>query len=369
MDFTVKQPTLLRELEILQGVVEKKNTVPILANVVMAAGPEGVEIMATDLEVSVRGRMEAAVGEPGGVSVSAKKLHEIVRLLPDADVTIRREGEGWVTIVCGRSRFRVMGLNPEDFPSLPAPPAGPRVRIPAAQLRSMVERVIFAVTSDDTRFALNGALLLLKEGSITLVSSDGHRLALVRESLDGRGAELEERVLIPRKALGRILEIAGAEGDEVFYCRKENHLFFDVGVRRLSSRVLEGTFPNFEKVVPVGNDKQIQFDREELSTALTRVSVLANERSRAVRIAFRDGKAEVSSRNPELGEASESLDVEYGGGDMEVGFNGKYLLDFLAVAGTEKVLFEVKDEVTQGVMRPVGGPSAEYTYVIMPMRL
>ena len=369
MEFIVKQPALLKELEVLQGVVERKNTVPILSNVLLSAGAEGIEVMATDLEVSVRGRTEAEVRQEGGACVSAKKLYEIVRLLPDSDITVKDDADHWVTIVCGRSRFRIMGLSREDFPTLPSPGNATKTRIHGNLLKGMIERVIFAVTSDDTRFTLNGALMLLKNGTISLVASDGHRLALVREKLDGKGVAEEERVLVPRKALAEIARmVAGAEGD-VLYCRMENHLFFDIGHRVLSSRLLEGTFPNFEKVIPAGNDKSVQFDRNELMTALTRVSLLANERSRAVKVSLRSGKAEVSSRNPEMGDASEALDVEYAGEDLDIGFNGKYILDFLGAAGTAKVSFQLKNEETQGLLRPEGEGAGEYTYVVMPMRL
>jgi len=370
MEFTVEQPALLKELEVLQGVVERKNTVPILGNVLLSATSEGLELMATDLEVSVRTKAQADVKAEGGVSVSARKLYEIVRLLPNSGVKIKDDAEHWVTVTCDRSRFRIMGLAKEEFPALPSAGKVSKTKIPGALFKKMIDRVIFAVTTDDARFALNGALLILKGGMMTLVASDGARLACISEKLEGAKAAKgdEERVLIPRKALSEIARVA--EGDEdVFYCRKDSHLFFEIGNAHLTSRVLEGTFPNFEKVIPVGNDKSVDFNRQELTTALSRVSVLANERSRAIRLSVKDGKAEISSRNPEMGDASETLPVDYSGEDLEVGFNAKYLLEFLSVAGTEKVTFELKDEVTQGLVRPAGEAGKQYTYVVMPMRI
>ncbi len=369
MEFSAKQPDLLGELEILQGVVERKNTVPILGNVLLSADKEGLELTATDLEVSVRSRTAAEVKEEGAVSVSARKLYEIVRLLPDSEIKVRDDADHWVTVVCERSRFRIMGLGKDDFPALPAAGKASKVRIPGGLFRKMVEKVIFAVTMDDARFALNGALLLLKPGAMTLVASDGARLSLVSAALEGKAGSEEERVLIPRKALSEIGRMASGADEDIYYSRRENHLFFDIGSRHLSSRVLEGTFPNFEKVIPSGNDKLVEFNRAELTTALTRVSVLANERSRAIRLALKGGRAEVSSRNPEMGDASESLSVEYGGSDIEVGFNAKYLLDFLSVADVEKVTFELKDEVTQGLLRPSGEEGKCCRYVVMPMRI
>lgn len=369
MELTIKQPALLRELETLQGVVERKNTVPILANLLFSTGSEGLEVMGTDLEVSVRSRSQVSVKKEGAVCVSAKKIFELVRLLPDKDIFIRSDAENWVSIVCDRSRFRIMGLAREEFPTLPGVGKTAKTKIPGALLRRLVDKVIFAVTSDDARFALNGALMLLKGGEIVLVASDGHRLAHAVEPLEGKGPAEEERVLIPRKALSEIARIAGDLDDDVFYSRKENHLFFEIGSCVLSSRVLEGTFPSFEKVIPIGNDKIVEFGREELMTALNRVSVLVNERSRAIRFAVRDGTAEISSKNPETGDASEEIEVAYHGDPIEIGFNAKYLLDFLSVCGTDKVQVELKDDVTQGVLRPAGPGSKNYTYVVMPMRL
>lgn len=368
MEFTVKQPALQKELEVLQGVVERKNTVPILGNVLLLADDEGLELLATDLEVSVRSRTEAAVKSPGGISVSARKLYEIIRLLPDNNVTVKDDGQSWVTITCGKSRFRIMGLPKDDFPTLPSSGKTTQVKIPGALLRKMIEKVIFAVTPDDSRFALNGALMILGTKAIALVASDGFRLAHVTEDLDKGPAE-EERILVPRKALSEIARITSSSDQDVFYCRKDNHLFFHIGRTHLSSRLLEGTFPNFEKVIPRGNDKAVEFESAVLSTGLNRVSVLANEKSRAVKLSLKSGKAEVSSRNPEMGEANEVLATDYSGEDVEIGFNAKYLLDFLAVVGTEKVRIELKDEVSQGVLKPGGEAKGEYTYVIMPMRI
>jgi DNA polymerase-3 subunit beta len=369
MEITVKQPALLKELEILQGVVERKNTVPILANVLLSAGSEGLEVMGTDLEVSVRSRSQINVKKEGAVCVSAKKLFEIVRLLPDKDVTIKSDAENWVTVTCERSRFRIMGLGKGDFPTLPVAGKTPKTKIPGALLRKLVDRVIFAVTSDDARFALNGALLILREKSIALVASDSHRLAYVTETLEAKGPSEEERVLIPKKALSEIARIAADLDEDVFYSRKDNHLFFEIGSCVLTSRLLEGTFPNFEKVIPIGNDKIVEFGREELMTSLNRASLLTNERSRAIRLAVKEGAAEISSKNPEMGDASEGIEVDYHGEPIEIGFNAKYLLDFLSVTGTDKVLIELKDEVTQGILRPAGEGSKSYTYVVMPMRL
>ncbi|MBI3450652.1 MAG: DNA polymerase III subunit beta [Acidobacteria bacterium] len=369
MELVVKQPDILRELELLQGVVERKNTVPILSHLLLSITGEGLEVMGTDLEVSVRSRSSVTVNKEGAVCVAAKKLYEIIRLLPEKDVLIKSDAENWVSVVCDRSRFRIMGLPKEDFPTLPVAGKASKIKIPGPTLKKLIERVIFAVTSDDARFALNGALMILKDRTITLVSTDSHRLCHATETTDMKGPAEEERALVPRKALTELMRLGhGLDGD-VYFTRKENNLFFEVGNAVLTSRVLEGTFPNFEKVIPVGNDKIVEFDRKELATALNRVSLLANERSRAVRLAVKDGAAEFSSKNPEMGEASEAVEVAFKGDPIEIGFNAKYLVDFLAIVDTDRVQIELKDDVTQGVLRPAGEESRNYTYVVMPMRL
>jgi len=358
MEFVARQSALLRELNLIQGVVEKKNTVPVLANVLLTAGADEVGVSATDLEVSVRSSLSAGVTKQGALSVSARKLHEIVRALPDSEIQIKSDGDNWATLMCERSRFRLMGLPREDFPTLPAPgKEAARVTFGVQQFKEMVNKVLFAVTTDDARFALNGALMLLGKSTISLVASDGHRLAYVSRPLAGPGADPEIRVVIPHKALGELSRIAEEIGGEIVFSRQENQIFFEMGRCTLSSRLLEGQFPNFEKVLPKGNDKIIELDRGAFADAVRRISLIANERNRAVKVSLAKGRLEISSKNPELGEASETINVEYAGGEVEIGFNAKYLLDFLTVVDEPSVVFELKDEATQGLLRP-GQPVA-----------
>ncbi|HKY31517.1 MAG TPA: DNA polymerase III subunit beta [Candidatus Polarisedimenticolia bacterium] len=391
MEFVARQSALLRELNLIQGVVEKKNTVPILANVLLSASTDVVEVMATDLEVSVRSSLTAGVTRPGALSVSARKLHEIVRALPDSEVEIKSDGDNWATITCERSHFRLMGLPKDDFPTLMSPGKGDKVTFGVQQFREMVQKVIFAVTVDDARFALNGALMVLEKGTICLVASDGHRLAYVARPVEGgRPVDRDIRVVIPHKALGELLRIAEEIGGEIVFSRQENQIFFEMGRCTLSSRLLEGQFPNYEKVLPKGNDKVIELDRTAFFDAVRRISLIANERNRAVKVSLAKGRLEISSKNPELGEARENVSVDYGGGEVEIGFNAKYLMDFLGVVESETVVFELKDEATQGLLRPGRNGAAakqvkskgaakdgngaaqgggEYKYVVMPMRI
>jgi DNA polymerase-3 subunit beta len=235
----------------------------------------------------------------------------------------------------------------------------------------MVARTQFAITSEDTRFFLNGALFILRPGSMSLVASDGHRLALVTVDRDaGSHKDADEvRAILPKKTLGELARLLQDGEEDIRYERGENHLFFDVGGRLLISRMIDGQFPAYERVIPKGNDKRIEFDRDRLTNAVRRVALLSNERSRAVKIQIAPGRVDVTSSSPELGEATETLPVEYTGEAMQISFNAQYVLDFLSAVSTDVVSLELKDEVSQAVMKPVGADSCDYTYVIMPMRV
>jgi DNA polymerase-3 subunit beta len=261
----------------------------------------------------------------------------------------------------------------EDFPTLPEAAGGVRTPLARAALREMVAKTQFAITGEDTRFFLNGALFVLRPDSMHLVATDGHRLALVsvtREQTDAMAAGAEEvKVIIPKKTLLELGKLLSESDGDIFYERGENHLFFDVAGRVLISRVIDGQFPAYERVIPKGNDKHIEFERERLTSAVKRVALLSNERSRAVKFEISKGKVEVTSSSSEFGEAREQLAVEYDGAAMAISFNAQYVLDFLNVVETDIVSLSLKDEVSQAVMKPIGAEGYDYTYVIMPMRI
>ena len=387
MEFVVKQSVLLRELSLVQGVVERKNTVPVLANVLLSAAGDTVSLMATDLEVSMRSALTASVPKDGTLSVSGRMLHEIVRSLPDSEIQFKSDEDNWATITCERSHFRIMGLAGDQFPALPKPGQGAKVTFGIQPLKEMIQKVIFAVANDDGRFALNGALLIVAKGSISLVASDGHRLAYVSRPLAG-GEQGEMKVVVPYKALLELTKIGDEIGGEVLICREENQIFFEMGRALMSSRLLEGQFPNYEKVLPKGNDKIVEVPRLAFADALKRVALLSSERNRAVKISVGKGKVEVSAKNPEVGEAREALSAGYSGSEVEIGFNARYILDFLGVVEADTVCMELKDEATQGLLRRKESPkeeapkgekqprkekraavTEEYQYVVMPMRI
>ena len=371
MELVVRKNDLLRELQLFQGIVERKNTIPILANVLMEAKGDEVKFLATDLEVGLRSKCSASVSKGGSITLPAKKFYEIVKSLPETDIRIA-EDKGGVKVAADRFDSRMQTLPREDFPTLPESAGGaPGATLPRSALKEMVAKTHFAITGEDTRYFLNGALFVLRPDSMSLVATDGHRLALVTVARDAKPKKEPDEIkaILPKKTLGELARLLMEGEGDIAYERGENHLFFNVGDRLLISRMIDGQFPAYERVIPKGNDKHIEFERDRLTNAVKRVALLSNERSRAVKFHIDKGKVDVTSSSPELGEAKETLPVEYAGPTLQICFNAQYVLDFLSVVSTDIVSLDLKDEVSQAVMKPVGAEGYDYTYVIMPMRV
>lgn len=367
MEFNASKVALFRELSLLQGVVERKNTVPMLSNVLVeAVGHSQLLLAATDLEVSLETECAADVKMPGAVVVNARKLFDIVRALPDADITFSKDENDWVRITCGASHFRLAGLAKEHYPSTPQP-TGLGVGLPASILNTVITRTIYAVTQEESRYALGGALLLLKGNTIQMVSTDGHRLSELIYSTDSSFEEL--RAIIPRKAMNELLRLTTPPDGSVEFSSDDNHLFFKIAHRKFTSRVLSGQFPNYEMVIPTDNDKTILLSTETLSQSIKRVALMADERSHGVRFELDEGRLTLSSQTADMGEARDVLTVDYSGDTVAIGFNAQYLLDFLSVVGSERVALDLKDGQSPVLMRPIDVSEFEYKYVIMPMRL
>jgi DNA polymerase III subunit beta len=335
--------------------------------VLFEAKGDGVSMLATDLEVALRSRCAASVAKGGSLTLPAKKLYEIIKALPETDVRIAEDKNG-VNVAADRFDSHMQTLPREDFPTLPDASGKARATLPRSALKEMVAKTQFAITGEDTRYFLNGAKFVLTPNSLTLVATDGHRLALV-EVKHNVGITQDVGVILPKKTLlelGKLL--VEGEGDVLFESG-ENHLFFEVGGRMLISRMIDGQFPAYERVIPKGNDKQIEFERERLTNAVKRVALLSNERSRAVKFEIGKGKVEVTSSSSEFGDAREELQVDYAGPALTISFNAQYVLDFLNVVETDVVALSLKDEVSQAVMKPIGAEGYDYTYVIMPMRI
>jgi DNA polymerase-3 subunit beta len=370
MELVARKADLVRELQFFQQIVERKNTIPILANVLIEATGNEITLLATDLEVTLRSRAEAAVSRHGAVTLPAKKLYEVVRALPDGDVNIETEkGGNGVKVSGGQFSSRMPTLPREDFPTITEPPGVAKASIKGSTLAQMIAKTQFAITGEDTRYYLNGAQFVLGPEQMTMVATDGHRLALVHADREAKHKGDEVKAILPRKALAELGRLLAESDGEVLYERGENHLFFEIGPRLLMSRMIDGQFPAYEKVVPKNNDKHIEFERDRLTNAVRRVALLSNERSRAVKFHVENGKVEVTSSSPEFGEAREPIAVEYTGPEITICFNAQYVIDFLNATESDIVALELKDDVSQAVMKPVGVEGYDYTYVIMPMRV
>ena len=370
MEFSVKKFDLLDELSLTQGVVERKTTIPILSNLLCEAKGNRLTITATDLELSIRTSCEAKVKKEGAGTIPAKKLLELVRLLPDEEIRFKLLENHWVQITCDRKSYKMVGMSKDNFPALPEFPHA-LVKIPAKLLAAVIAKTTFAISLEESRYTLNGALLVVKPASLTMVATDGHRLAMVETDHKFDGLSTETRVLVPKKAMNEVQRLAAESGDDtmVEFAQDESDLFFQFGGRLLTCRKLTGQFPNYEAVLPRDVNKTVTIERGELQDALRRVSQLADQRSHAVKFMLAKEGLEISASSPEYGEAKEAIEKEYKGEPIAIGFNAQYLLDFLAAAADGPISFELKDEQSAGQLRPLGDESSRYRYVVMPMRI
>ena len=370
MEITVSKFELLRELTATQGVVERKTTIPILSNYLFEAAGDKLSLTATDLDLSLRTSCNAKVKKEGACTIPARKLYDYVRLLPDADITIRLLDNHWVSIRCGRSNTKMVGMAKSNFPGLPVFPSAGAIKIPAAVLRSMIAKTGFAIASEESRYTLNGALMVLKPESITMVATDGHRLAHVEragEKFEGVSGEM--KTLIPKKAMDELKSLLDSDVETIDFAKDESTLFFRVGPRLLTSRQLTGQFPNYEAVLPKDISKSIALHGEELGAAIARVAQFADERSRAVRLRLEKGELKLSASSTETGESEDSIEIAYDGEPMAIGFNAQYLMDFIKATGSGEVKLELKDAQSAGQLRPAEGEDYKYRYIVMPMRI
>jgi DNA polymerase III subunit beta len=370
MEFSVTKSALLNELNTTQGVVERKTTIPILSNLLVEAKDSHLTITATDLELSVRTSCEAKIKKEGAGTIPAKKLLELVRLLPEGEIKIKLLENHWVEIVSDKKKYKLVGMAKENFPALPAMPHT-LVKIPATILGSLIRKTKFAISMEESRYTLNGGLLILKPDTLAMVATDGHRLALAETDHKLAGFSGEVKVLVPKKAMDEVEKLAAGANEDaaIEFAKDESHLFFQVGHRLLISRILTGQFPNYEAVLPRDNTKHVVLERGELTDAVKRVSQLADQRSHAVKLAVSKEGVEISASSPEYGEAKENIEKDYKGDAISIGFNSAYMLDFLAAAADGPVSIELKDEQSAGQMRPLADESYRYRYIIMPMRI
>jgi len=335
MKFTVARNSLLNELNLVQGVIEKKSTIPILSNILLEASGKYLDITATDLDVTIRCGCSAAVEEEGTTTIAARRLFEIVRLLPEgSDLNLTLLENDWVELSSGKSKYKIVALPKENFPSVPES-APAMSQISGGLLRSMIQRTMFAITQEESRYSLNGALLVLLPNEIKMVATDGHRLALVSRSMEVPGIDGEVRALIPRKTLVEIQKLIGDQDPlDLEFGRDENHLFFSLKGRRLVSRILAGQFPNYELVLPQENDKYVVANTKNLGSGIRRAAIMSDEKLKAIKLSFKTGVVELTASCAEAGEARDEVPVDFEGEDIDIGFNPQYLLDFLAVCNS-----------------------------------
>ena len=371
MEITVSKFELLQELSATQGVVERKTTIPILSNYLFEAAGDRLSLTATDLDLSLRTSCSAKVKKEGSCTIPARKLHDYVKLLPDSEITIKLLENHWVSIRCGRSNTKMVGMARSNFPSLPLFPSAGVVKIPSQVLRAMIARTSFAIANEESRYTLNGALMVLKPESITMVATDGHRLAHVErtgEKFEGVSGEM--KTLIPKKAMDELRSLVDStDAETIEFGKDESTLFFRIGPRLLTSRQLTGQFPNYEAVLPKDNSKTVSIHGEDLAGAISRVAQFADERSRAVRLKLEKGELKLSASSTETGESEDSIEVDYNGEPLTIGFNAQYITDFLKASGSGDVRLELKDPQSAGQLRPADGEEYKYRYIVMPMRI
>jgi DNA polymerase-3 subunit beta len=372
MEIRIGREEFLQGLQRIQSVVERKTTTPILANFLLEARDATLTYVATDLELTCKGVMAAEIIQEGAITLPARQTFDIVRELPGGTSMSVRVGEQhWVEITAGRSFFRIPGLPGEDFPPFPPFEGAEQLTLPATTLRDMIVKTAFCTSQDETRFALRGALFVLREGEVAMVATDGHRLAAVRRACAtaGLGAKGQKQVIVPRKALEEMRKGLedDANGDEVTLSLLEQHLLVRHGNFWLSTRLIDGQFPAYERVIPKGHPKQVVLPKAAFLGSLRRVSLFSPEKSRAVRLRLTPGTLTVLSESPELGEARDEIEAAYEDEAVTVGFNARYLMDVLNVVDGDQVVLELKDAVSSSLMRPAA--DADSLYVIMPLRL
>jgi len=370
MEFKIKTTELVRELNLVQGVVEKRTTIPILSNVLIEAEAGRVVLTATDLELGIRSVCTAEVIREGAGTLPARRLLDYVRLLPDVEVSFKLLENQWAAVSCGRARTKIAGMSRESFPELPAMP-GPTAEIPLDVLLGMTNRTGFAISPEESRFTLNGALLVLREGGAVMVATDGHRLAHVEADMSVAGLRGTQRVLVPKKAMVELVRLGHeAAVKAVQFSSDENHLYFQFGERVLIARKLTGSFPDYERVLPKEAKIVVTVNREEVRAAIERVSKFADERSHAIRIQLNPGEISFYSSTSEAGESEEAVPADYDGTAFEIGFNAGYILDFLRATSGTNVLLRLKDSHSAAEMRPADEEAPyRYRYVLMPMRI
>ena len=368
MHIRVERDAFVDALGPVQGVVEAKKTLPILSHLLLEADASGVCLFGTDLDVGLRRELAAEVLKPGAIALSARKLYEVVRELPQAPIELRADSDLQVAISCQRSNFRMKGLPKDEFPSIPDFKTDGEIVLKTRLFRDMLRKTLFAVSSDQTRYALTGVLVQVQSAEIRMVATDGHRLALVRAPRQAEEGSPTLEALVPRKAMAEAVKIArDGENDEIRLWVMENQLILRQEGSTLVARLIDGQFPNYDQVIPAPTPGKIVIGREALFGALRRTSAIMGERTSATEFDIRSGRVLISCINMDLGEAHEEVEAAYDGEGFRVGFNARYVMEFLGAVDASEVAIYIADPLSPALFRAAGDDA--YGCVIMPMRI
>lgn len=367
MKLKIQKGEIQNALQSIQGIVDKKTTMPILSHFLLKVG-EAATLMATDLDIALKGTMKADIQGKGGLCIPARKLFEIAREL-EGDIVLQAQENNWIKVTSGKSTFKLMGLPEEDFPALPEINKTDEISISADTLKSMIDKTVYATGESDTRYTLNGLLLhfIPKKKNIELkvVGTDGHRLSVVASTLTGKISE-EKKLILPKKAALELRKIIEGKSGDVIMNIDKNHVFFDIDDAVLTSRLIEGTYPNYEQVIPKNHEKKVEVDKISFLKAMKRTSILSRERTNAVRLDLEPGKITLISMNPDVGEAREEIAAQYKGEQVTVGYNARYVMDILQAMEGESVRLELQEPLSPTIILEAG--NQDYTCVVMPMR-
>lgn len=368
MKFTITREQLSEGVNAVNAAVPAKTTLPVLANILLEATKDGLRLSGTDLDISVGTTVPASVDQEGAITLPARKLAELVRELPSAGIRFTTQGEQRVTIECGRSKFKLLGLPREEFPAFPQVAFGSHGKTTARDLQKLVAHVAFAASTEESRPILNGVLWQLTADRMRMVATNGHRLAKMEIPIEGAVGEPAE-LIVPPKALEQIRKLF-APDDEIEIGRSENHLGFRSASTVVYTRLIEGPYPNYEQVIPRENDKAATAERVALIAAIRRMSIVASDQTHRIRMSFGDGSCKLSVTTPDLGEAQEEITVTYEGEPIDIGFNANYLLEVLKFLPTDEVRLTFKAPERAATVEPVGWDDpASYLTLVMPLRL
>lgn len=371
MKFSIDKETFLKSLQKVQGIVEKRNTMPILSNVLIEATDDTILVTATDLEVGIKSSYPANVTSGGKITVSAKKLYEIIKELPDQEIFFSVKDNDWVDIACGKAQFSIVGLSSDEFPPFPKVSESSLIGLKGSILKGMIEKTSYAICHDETKYNLNGIYIKLAEEGGTpllrMVATDGHRLAIAEKEVEGTvSRELAGGVIMPKKGVFELRKICEEEEDDILLGFMDNSAVVKKDNTLVVMRLVDGEFPDYTRVIPANNDKVLAVGREALLHSLKRMSILSSEKFKGIKFEIDQNSLELSTSNPELGEAREDIEVTYPGSQLMVRFNARYLMDVLQVLEEEMVEIVLRDELSPAIVKPEG---TGYMAVIMPMRL